>query len=344
MDCNMKKIIFQIILLAIMPVWAFAQEQTTGVKWMTFEEAIQLQAKNPKTIMIDMYTDWCGWCKKMDAETFSHPDIAQYINQNFYPVKFNAETLDTIEYKGKKYTNMQRGQKSPHSLAFELLGGRMSYPTVVYIDYEGNVNPVGGFMTVEQIEPLLVFFAERVQKTASWQEFQECFDAAFHPEKDTADIFSGTVKWGDFNTMAERAKKEHKKLLLYIYSDWNSSSKIMTSGAFKDKYLADLINENYLAVRIPYDIKDTLKIAGREFVNQKNEDQYPNDIVLSLLHPDYRIPVFIVFDEDCNPQITQRGFSSNSTIEKILSYFKEEMHKKGMPIQEYFNNYKRKTN
>ena len=98
------------------------------VNWMSFEEAIKLHEENPKTILIDMYTDWCGWCKKMDAETFSNPQIASYINANFYPVQFNAEGTDTVEYKGKSYVNLNTGRRSSHQLAQELMGGRMSYP------------------------------------------------------------------------------------------------------------------------------------------------------------------------------------------------------------------------
>ena len=71
-------------------------EPPSLVKWMTFKEAFEANKKTPKPFLIDVYTDWCGWCKRMMATTYSNPAIAAYVNQNFYPVKFNAETKDSI--------------------------------------------------------------------------------------------------------------------------------------------------------------------------------------------------------------------------------------------------------
>src|SRR5687767_14240687 len=73
------------------------------VKWMGIEEALEKTKTQPKPIILDFYTDWCGWCKKMMQTTYANPGLAQYINTNFYAVKFNAESKDTIEYLGQKY-------------------------------------------------------------------------------------------------------------------------------------------------------------------------------------------------------------------------------------------------
>ncbi|MBQ3990916.1 MAG: DUF255 domain-containing protein, partial [Bacteroidales bacterium] len=267
----MKKVLFFII-----AVICGAQAVTAQVKWMGIEEAMRKQDSMPKTVMIDMYTDWCGWCKKMDAETFSNPELAAYINVNFYPVKFDAETTDTIMFpikhtdektgkvtsELKPFINLQTGNRSPHLLAQMLLSGRMSYPTIVFIDFEGNIAPVPGYQTVENLEPLLIYFAERINKYSPWNEYMDCFNATFRPENDTAGQFEGSVDWMDFNAAVKKMKTEPKKLLLYIYSNWNTSSKIMLGGAFKEKALAEYINKNFYAVQIPYDITDSLVIAG----------------------------------------------------------------------------------
>ncbi|MBO7133127.1 MAG: DUF255 domain-containing protein [Bacteroidales bacterium] len=345
----MKKVLFIII-----AVICGAQAVTAQIKWMGIEEAMRKQDSMPKTVMIDMYTDWCGWCKKMDAETFSNPDLAAYINANFYPVKFNAETTDTImfpvkhtdEKTGEKVTelkpfiNPQTGNRSSHLLAQMLLSGRMSYPSTVFIDFEGNITPIPGYMTVESLEPILIYFAERINKYSPWDEYMQCFNAAFRPDIDTTDKFDGSINWMDFNKAVEKMKTQPKKLLLYIYSDWNTSSKIMLGGSFKEKNLADFINENFYAVKIPYDIADTLTIAGKTFVNETKQVQHPHQIVLSLLHPDYRIPAFAIFDEKAtHPMFVQRGFSSYSTIEKLLTYFKDDLQNKGIDLQKYYDEY-----
>ena len=54
-------------------------------------------------VFIDLYTNWCGWCKRMDATTFSNQEIANYLNQNFYAVKLDAETKKSILFKGSVF-------------------------------------------------------------------------------------------------------------------------------------------------------------------------------------------------------------------------------------------------
>ena len=90
------------------PVTSENDKKTTNDKihWISFDEAIKLNSGYPKKkILIDVYTDWCGWCKKMDAVTFSNPVIASYINEHYWAVKLNAEGYDTIIYNGVTYTN-----------------------------------------------------------------------------------------------------------------------------------------------------------------------------------------------------------------------------------------------
>lgn len=82
-----------------------AQDQ---IQWMKFEEAIAANAKSPKMILVDVYTDWCGWCKKMDKETFVDPSVVAHLKKNFYAVKLNAEdTNRKFEFMGKTYSEAE---------------------------------------------------------------------------------------------------------------------------------------------------------------------------------------------------------------------------------------------
>ncbi len=147
------------------------------IKWYTFQEAYNLNKKKPKKIFIDVYTEWCGWCKKMDATTFTDPVIAKYMNQNYYCVKFDAEQKDTIIIDGVTFTNPNPANKrSVHQLARELLRGNMSYPSYVFLNEKSQfLTVVPGYQTPKQFEPVLHYFAEDAFSTTSWDDYVKTF-------------------------------------------------------------------------------------------------------------------------------------------------------------------------
>jgi thioredoxin-related protein len=155
----MKKRFVLSLLIIVMGYTAYSQVEVSKVKWYTIDEALKLNEKSPKKIFIDLYTDWCGWCKTMDKNTFSDPKIAEYLNKNFYPVK-----------------NSGTQARSPHDLAVALTNGQLSYPTVVYLDGANKLlTAVPGYMTPVDIEPILTFFAEDYYKTTKWEDFKAKF-------------------------------------------------------------------------------------------------------------------------------------------------------------------------
>ena len=81
------------------------------INWYSFEEAVSLTEKNPKMVIVDVYTDWCGWCKKMDKETFTDSRVISYINENFYAVKINAENnKKKFDFRGQEYSEQTMAQ------------------------------------------------------------------------------------------------------------------------------------------------------------------------------------------------------------------------------------------
>ncbi len=134
-----------------------AQESSTEINWVSLEEAQAMTAKAPRKILVDVYTPWCGPCKKMDKQTFKDPDVIQYINQNFYAVKFNAESSEAVDFKGKAFANPnydatrnKMARNSPHELT-RFLNIR-AYPTLVLLDEELEVTErLKGYKTVEKL-------------------------------------------------------------------------------------------------------------------------------------------------------------------------------------------------
>ena len=171
----MKRLILLAVLLSVgYTVKTFAQE--SEVKWYTIEEALKLNKKEQRKIFIDVYTEWCGWCKKMEATTFSDPTIAKILNEEYYAVRFDAESKDTINFEGQKFINEGGRSRSPHQLAVALLQGKMSYPSVAYLNENNQLlTAVPGYYTPDRLEPILKFFSEDAFKTESFDDFQKHF-------------------------------------------------------------------------------------------------------------------------------------------------------------------------
>ncbi len=122
------------LVVAAILVWhAPAREpQTQAITWLTWQEAVEANKKAPKIFMVDVYTDWCHWCKVMDSKTFSEDRVAKAIGKDFYAVKLNAEQRDDIAFNGHTFKFVAEGRRGYHELAASMLEGKMSYPSIVY--------------------------------------------------------------------------------------------------------------------------------------------------------------------------------------------------------------------
>jgi thioredoxin-related protein len=179
---SMKKIILSLAVLLFSASAMLGQE----IKWMTMNEALEAQKKAPKKIFMDAYTTWCGPCKMLDKNTFSNKDVIKYINRHYYPVKFNAEGTEEINYqdmsfKNPNYDPKRRGRNSQHDFAraMKITG----YPSLVFFDEEANlIGPIPGYRTPQQLELFLKMFVdEDYKKITSPEAFQE-YSAAFENE------------------------------------------------------------------------------------------------------------------------------------------------------------------
>ena len=138
---------------------SFGPGEPKKINWMTFEEAVAKSGKKEKPIFIDVYTNWCGWCKVMDRNTFSQPDIIKKINKDFYAVKFNAEQRDIVNFQGREFKFIPSGRRGYHELAAALMNSRMSYPTVVFlVDSYSKAYPHPGYQKPEAMHKLLDFY------------------------------------------------------------------------------------------------------------------------------------------------------------------------------------------
>ncbi|HFA52179.1 MAG TPA: DUF255 domain-containing protein [Bacteroidetes bacterium] len=146
------------------------------IHWLTWEEALAKSEVEQKKMLVDVYTDWCHWCKRMDKGTFQQAHIAKYVNEHFYPIKFNAEQKENIVFKGKTYKYVSSGRRGYHELAAEILRGRLSYPTVVFLDENMRViQPVPGYKDPAQFEQIITYFGRNEYLKTPWASYQKSY-------------------------------------------------------------------------------------------------------------------------------------------------------------------------
>lgn len=144
-----------------------------GIRWLSFEEMQKAQKVKPKKVIIDIYTDWCGWCKRMDKTTFSNPAVAEYVNENFYAVKFNAESKASVLFNGKEFSNPSRY----HDLAIYLMNGQAGFPTSVYLDanLQPLTAPIASYLDAKQFETIVNYLNTESFRTTPFEQYQQQF-------------------------------------------------------------------------------------------------------------------------------------------------------------------------
>lgn len=151
---------------------------------MSMNEALAAQKKEPKKIMMDAYTVWCGPCKMMAKKTFQNPDLIKYVNDHFYAVKFNAEGREKITYKGFTYTNPKYDPARRNSRNYQHLFAKYlkirGYPSIVFFDEKGEyVAPVVGYRDARQLEVYLKMVASDDYKKVTTQEEWKAYKKDF---------------------------------------------------------------------------------------------------------------------------------------------------------------------
>lgn len=342
---------FIIIVFAFLITHTLSAQYTVSpspIKWYDLNQAFELNKKDPRPILIDVYTNWCSWCKFMMKTTFANKGIANYINNNFYPVRFNAESLDTIEFQGKKYFNRKIGRKPIHDLASILLKGKLSYPSIVYFDLSGKKTVIPGYKEPKDIEPILIHHAENLSKYVSLSEFTANFmftyPAAFEKDhsifKIPANIKPDTLgkpNWIKPEKINIQNKKKRKPTVVFFYTDWCISCKVMEKTTFGNQDISKLINEYFNVVKIDASSQDTITFFGKQY--RGTAKTKPHQLTLSLLQNNFQMPAVVFFDESGKPLSKLNGYLNVQNLKSLIHFFHEKKYQ-NITYNEYLKSLK----
>ena len=318
-----KKVLFVSGFL-LLSTYFFSQENDGLVKWLTIKEAQEKNKLVEKPIILDIYTDWCGWCKHMMKTTYSNQGLAEYINANFYPVKFNAETKDTIEYDGKIYKPLSKEPKTPHELAIKFLGEKLSYPSTLFIANKYQFNLLTqGFLEDKKIEPILIFMVENAWKSSDFNEFNKHFNQTFM-DTNYKKIQVPTVQ---IKNIEATVKKKPKKVLVFIGADFCNTGKVMNKTSFTDTCIGNLVNKNFHLVQFDAASKDTIIFKNEKHYNTIINNFPFNTLAFKLTNNQLTLPSLCVFDENLNLIDVLSSYQSPEKLKPILTYFASNSYK-----------------
>jgi thioredoxin-related protein len=174
----MKKVSVLAIAFFVLVAYSFTPTKKDKVQWLTMSELQEAYQKEPRPVLFDVYTHWCGWCKVMDKDTYSNDNVVNYINAHYYAVKFDAESKDSVYWGTKKFGYIEAYKTN--EFAAYLTYNQLSFPTTVFVpDMNAQPAPLAGFLKPSELEPPLKFFGDGFYKSQNYPEYIKKFSASW---------------------------------------------------------------------------------------------------------------------------------------------------------------------
>ena len=138
-----------------------------GVAWRPWDRGMDEARDSNRPVLVDVYTDWCGWCRRMEADVYSRPEVRDYLSRKFVTIKLNAEARDAARYEGRAFTS--------RSLAARF--GVNGYPTTIFLRASGDrpVN-VPGYVDADRFLLILRYIGDgHLERGVTFEEFSKKF-------------------------------------------------------------------------------------------------------------------------------------------------------------------------
>jgi thioredoxin-related protein len=169
----MKRFVL-VLLLALASDALAGGEKGSELKWTPFNDGFAQAKKSGKKVLLDVYTDWCGWCKRLDKDVYANEKVAAYLNDHYVSIKLNAESAKRVTYRDTTYTERE----------VAAYFGVRSYPTIIFFTEEGEpITPLGGYVGPERFLPIVKYIGEDHYKTMEFDDYAKKLDKEATPAK-----------------------------------------------------------------------------------------------------------------------------------------------------------------
>lgn len=321
----MRKIFILLIILTLNNLLN-AQNIDDSVKWISLEQTGEQFIKNQKPILIYLYKNNCDSCRIEEQKTFSNPEVANYINILFYPVKINVETKDSLKFfDGKYYKNSSETGKI-HDLVYKLTGKKDSFPALVIFSRRAEGKSFFGYKDRDEIFRILIYYAENIDVSTPFEDWYKYHKKGYPPGQKQI-ITRLKIRWKTLNEALELNKKEPRKILLNFYHYNKISCSLMRTQTFNQSQIASYLNEKYYPVNIDVFSQDTLKIMGQTYINENNQYKY-HQLPIAALGGKMIFPAFIILDENEKVLIKIQEYMTPEKFEPLMKYYGDDFYKK----------------
>lgn len=173
-------------LLAWSPVWADEPAAVTPVmppevEWYAFDDGVTAAKSEGKHIMVDVYTDWCGWCKKLERETYADYAVRSILKESYVSVKLKGDSGKKLRVKGQSaqygtQTLLQFVSTDEPSISEQNLTRGVlriaGFPTILFLSPDGRmITKLPGFHDARSFVNIINFIKDDMYEVMSYNDY-----------------------------------------------------------------------------------------------------------------------------------------------------------------------------
>ena len=143
----------RVLLLASLALAAFAAPPAAAADglWRDWNTGLREAASSSRPVLVDVHTEWCGWCKRMNRDVYARKDVREYLQKRFVTISLDAEGGEAAQYEGKTFTSRSLAAR------FRVTG----YPTTIFLAPDGtHLANVPGYIPAERFLLLLRYIGD----------------------------------------------------------------------------------------------------------------------------------------------------------------------------------------